>query len=72
MPHALTNNLLHCVFSTKDRANSIPDPAHLCKYLGGVAREKNIPLIIAGGTANHIHLLIALPPHSRSPRRFRS
>jgi len=61
MPHALTNNLLHCVFSTKDRANSIPDPTHLCEYLGGIAREKNIPLIIAGGTANHIHLLIALP-----------
>ena len=61
MPHALTNNLLHCVFSTKDRANSIPDPAHLCRYLGGVAREKDIPLIIAGGTNNHIHLLIALP-----------
>ncbi len=61
MPHALTNNLLHCVFSTKDRANSIPDPAHLCRYLAGVAREKNIPLIIGGGTSNHVHLLIALP-----------
>jgi putative transposase len=61
MPHALTNNLIHCVFSTKDRVDLIPDPPHLCKYLGGVAREKNIPLIIAGGTNNHIHILIALP-----------
>jgi putative transposase len=26
-----------------------------------VAREKKIPLIIAGGTRNHVHLLIALP-----------
>ena len=60
MPHALTNNLLHCVFSTKDRANSISDPPKLCQYLGGVAREKNVPLIIAGGTNNHVHLLIAL------------
>ena len=25
------------------------------------ARAKNIPLIIAGGTPNHVHLLIALP-----------
>src|ERR1035441_10657874 len=61
MPHALTSNLVHCVFSTKDRADSIPDPAELGRYLGGVAREKHIPLIIAGGTANHVHLLIALP-----------
>ena len=61
MPHALTSNLLHCVFSTKDRANSIPDPQALGRYLGGVAREKNIPLLIAGGTSNHMHLLLALP-----------
>ena len=51
----------HCVFSTQDRANSIPDPQALGRYLGGVARAKNIPLLIAGGTNNHLHLLIALP-----------
>ncbi len=61
MPHALTSNLLHCVFSTKGRVNSIPDPDELGRYLGGVAREKSIPLIIVGGTNNHVHLLIALP-----------
>ena len=61
MPHALTSNLLQCVFSTKGRANSIPDPPALARYLGGVAREKNIPLLIAGGTGNHVHLLIVLP-----------
>ena len=61
MPHALTSNLLHCGFSTKERANSIPDPQALGRYLGGVARERNIPLLIAGGTNNHLHLLIALP-----------
>ena len=61
MPHALTSNLLHCVFSTKERADSISDPQALGRYLGGVAREKKIPLLIAGGTNNHMHLLIALP-----------
>ena len=61
MPHALISNLVHCVFSTRERADLIPDPPQLCRYIGGIAREKNIPLIIAGGTANHIHLLIALP-----------
>ena len=62
MPHALTSNLVHCTYSTKNRVDSIPDPAELGRYLGGVAKAKAIPLIIAGGTKNHVHLLIALPP----------
>ena len=61
MRHALTSNVVHCVFSTKDRADTIPDPLALGRYFGGVAREKKIPLVIAGGTRNHVHLLIALP-----------
>jgi putative transposase len=61
MPHALVSNLVHCVFSTKGRVSSISDPNHLCRYLGGLAKEKKLSLIVAGGTANHIHLLIALP-----------
>jgi REP element-mobilizing transposase RayT len=27
-----------------------------------IARAKNIPLITAGGTSNHVHLLLALSP----------
>src|SRR5215470_10844006 len=61
MPHTLISNLVHSVFSTKDRADTIPDPEALGRYLGGVAKAKHIPLIIAGGTHNHVHLLIALP-----------
>ena len=57
----MTSNLLHCIFSTKNRVETIPDLATLGRYLGGVAREKKIPLILAGGTSNHVHLLIALP-----------
>jgi REP element-mobilizing transposase RayT len=34
----------------------------LRQYISGVARQKKIPLIAIGGTANHRHLLIALPP----------
>jgi putative transposase len=61
MPHALTSNLVHCTFSTKNREDCIPDPATLARYFGSVAKAKQIPLIIAGGTKNHVHLLIALP-----------
>src|SRR5271157_1294816 len=61
MPHAITTNLLHCIFSTKDRADTIPDQPELGRYLGGVAKATSIPLMLAGGTNNHVHLLIALP-----------
>ncbi|MGB8889328.1 MAG: IS200/IS605 family transposase [Candidatus Korobacteraceae bacterium] len=62
MSHTHAWVLVHCVFSTKQRANLIPDPTELCRYLTGVARAKDVTLCAAGGTANHIHLLIAVPP----------
>ena len=62
MAHTHTCNLVHCVFSTKDRANLISDPPRLWQYISAVAREKHILSLAAGGTANHLHLLIALPP----------
>jgi putative transposase len=60
--HTLASNLVHCVFSTKDRADLIPNPERLRQYLTGIARAKNIPILSAGGTQNHLHLLLALPP----------
>ncbi len=62
MSHTPAWVLVHCVFSTKQRANLIADPNELCRYLTGVARAKNLILLAAGGTANHIHLLISIPP----------
>ena len=62
MAHTHTCNLVHCVFSTKQRADLIPDPPRLWQYVGGLARAKKIPLLAAGGTANHLHLLFALAP----------
>jgi putative transposase len=62
MAHTLACNLVHCVFSTKDRANLISDPERLRQYLTGIVRAKSIPLLAAGGTRNHLHLLLALPP----------
>jgi len=62
MAHTHTCSLVHCVFSTKDRADLIPDRPRLWQYVGGIARQKQILLLAAGGTANHLHLLISLPP----------
>ncbi len=61
MSHTYVCNFIHCVFSTKDRVDLIRDPQRLWSYVGGLARAKNLPLLAAGGTKNHIHLLISLP-----------
>jgi putative transposase len=60
--HTYASNLVHCVFSTAARRNLIREPERLRQYISGIAREKKIPLVAIGGTANHIHLLVALPP----------
>jgi putative transposase len=62
MPHTLSRNLVHCVFSTKGRIGLVDNPEALWKRLGVIAHGKNIALVTAGGTANHVHLLIALSP----------
>jgi REP element-mobilizing transposase RayT len=63
MAHTYSSNFVHCVFSTKDRRCLIPATrsAELYAYLGGIARGEGFPLIAAGGTANHVHLLFVLP-----------
>ena len=61
MSHTHASVLVHCVFSTKQRANLIPNPEALCRYLAVVARDKKITLLAAGGTVNHVHLLLTVP-----------
>jgi REP element-mobilizing transposase RayT len=62
MPHTLSRNLVHCVFSTKGRRALIREPEVLWKHLGVIAKSKKIALVNAGGTTNHVHPLIALSP----------
>ena len=63
MAHTYPNVLIHCVFSTKNRSDSIPDDLRerLPMYFVGIGKGHDIPVLCAGGTANHAHLLIALP-----------
>jgi REP-associated tyrosine transposase len=62
MPQSLVNVLVHIVFSTKDRVDLIPPDLEreLYRYLHGIFENKGARLIIAGGTKNHIHLLVSL------------
>ena len=56
-------NYVHCVFSTKGRRNTIPADRQtdLWSYLGGIARKNGFKVIAAGGTENHLHVLLSLP-----------
>ena len=40
----------------------IPDCESLWRYLAVLAKDNKIPLLAAGGTKNHVHLLMGLPP----------
>jgi putative transposase len=62
MAHSYVSQLLHCVFSTKERRRIItPDlQLRLLPYIGGIARENKFRLLHAGGVDDHIHLLISL------------
>jgi REP element-mobilizing transposase RayT len=63
MAHTYPNVLVHCIFSTKSRSNSIPHDLRekLSTYFVGIGKGHDTPVLCAGGTANHAHLLIVLP-----------
>jgi REP element-mobilizing transposase RayT len=54
----------HVIFSTKNRKRWItPDiEGRIWAYLGGIARQNDMVLLIIGGIEDHVHLLVALPP----------
>lgn len=67
MSHSYSQSLLHCVYATWERKNSIPTELleQLWAYNIGIGRNKEIPVFAAGGIENHIHLCIGLPPTVR-------
>ena len=69
MGSTLTNLVYHVIFSTKGREQLIiPEIRHeLHQYMGGIIKKENGVLLQAGGTADHIHIIIRLKPvHSLS------
>jgi putative transposase len=63
MPHSYATNYLHIVFSTKDRRDLISKETQpkLWAYFAGVAKNIHSFTRIAGGTSNHVHILLHLP-----------
>ena len=64
MSHTYNANFVHCIFSTKERRNLIPPELHepLWAYLLGISNHLKIKTLAIGGTGNHAHLLLGLPP----------
>src|SRR5437868_2357860 len=62
MPQSLARNVIHLVFSTKNREPFIvPDLRdRLFAYLAGTLNELGCPAIKVGGVADHVHLLFVL------------
>jgi len=63
MGHSYCSSLFHCVFSTKDRRETIAPEVQdrLWAYIGGIAREHGMTALAVGGADDHAHLLIAIP-----------
>ncbi len=64
MPHTYVQNTIHVVFSTKDRHKSIPQEfqPEFWSYIAGICTNHKILVHAIGGTDDHVHLLIQLPP----------
>jgi len=62
MPQTLSFNLVHVVFSTKNRAPLINDDigAALHAYMAGTTRKLDCECFRAGGTVDHVHLAVRL------------
>jgi REP element-mobilizing transposase RayT len=62
--HAFTSSLYHCVWSTKGRRPTLTPEiqARLWPYLGGIARANKMAALAIGGVADHVHILLSLPP----------
>jgi REP element-mobilizing transposase RayT len=63
MSHSYSNNYVYAVYSTKDRRDLIPPEfeKRLYSFIAAIAAGHKIPLVAAGGMANHSHLLFLLP-----------
>jgi REP element-mobilizing transposase RayT len=62
--HTYAQNVIHVVFSTKDRRKLMPNEfrPQMWAYAAGICKKFDIPVLAIGGTEDHIHFLIQIPP----------
>ncbi len=63
MSRKLSNVIVHLVFGTKSRQESIPSELleNLWAYLSGIGSNTGMPVLRAGGITDHVHILTVLP-----------
>ncbi len=61
--HSFVSCLMHCVWATKERRPLISADLQrrLWPYLGGIARENQMKMLVVGGVEDHVHLLLSIP-----------
>ena len=64
MAHTYVQLFYHLIWSTKNRELSIPAAVQdrLHDYLGGAFKAKGCLPLQIGGMADHIHVLVTIPP----------
>ncbi len=64
MSHTYSQNVIHVVFSTKDRRKSISPEfqPRMWAYVAGICKKLGILVHAVGGMEDHIHFLIQIPP----------
>ncbi len=62
MSQSLAKNLIHLVFSTKERRPLLQDDVRsgLHQYAGGILRDLDSPALLMNSVADHIHVLFNL------------
>jgi REP element-mobilizing transposase RayT len=55
--------MFHCVFTTKGRIKLLTPEIRerLWPFIGAIARDNSMKLIVIGGIEDHVHMLITLP-----------
>jgi putative transposase len=64
MAYSYARNHIHLVFSTKERRNTISKELQprLWAYVAGICKNYDMTALAIGGTENHMHILLCLPP----------
>jgi putative transposase len=64
MSHTYAQNVIHVVFSTKDRRKAISGEfqPRMWAYAAGICKKLGILVHAVGGMEDHIHFLIQVPP----------
>ena len=64
MSHTFAQNVIHIVFSTKDRRKLMSGEfrPRMWAYAVGICKKFDILVLAVGGMEDHIHLLVQIPP----------